>query len=183
MLHTLNISFFDRNFKQIIATLVVLVVFIALRIITKSFIRGFGRKTHLSEVRMNLVIKYIDFLITILGVVSLITIWGVDGKQIFVILSSVFTIIGIAFFAQWSILSNITAGVILFFSFPFKIGDKIRMLDKEFPIEGEIIDIKSFYTLLKTENGEEISYPNNLLLQKGIAIINDYSEPEKEFTD
>jgi hypothetical protein len=25
-------------------------------------------------------------------------------------------------FAQWSILSNITSGIILFFSFPFKIG-------------------------------------------------------------
>ena len=183
MLHTLKVSFFDRNFKQILATLAVLVIFIALRVITNSVIKKFGRKTHLSEVRMNLVVKYIDFLITLLGLVSLITIWGVDGKQIFVILSSVFTIIGIAFFAQWSILSNITAGVILFFSFPFKIGDKIRMLDKDYPIEGEIIDIKSFYTLLKTENGEEISYPNNLLLQKGIAIISDYSEPEKEFTD
>lgn len=183
MFYTLNISFIDRHFKQIIATLVVLIVFIVLRIITNSVIKGFGRKAHLSEVRMNLVVKYIDFLITLLGVVSLITIWGVDGKQIFVILSSVFTIIGIAFFAQWSILSNITAGIILFFSFPFKIGDKIRMLDKDFPIEGEIIDIKSFYTLLKTENGEEISYPNSLLLQKGIAIIHEYSEPEKEFTD
>jgi MscS family membrane protein len=183
MLYTLNISFLDRNFKQIIATLIVVIVFIVLRVITKSFIKGFGRKTHLSETRMNLVIKYIDFLIMLLGIVSLITIWGVNGEQIFLVLSSVFTIIGVAFFAQWSHLSNITAGIILFFSFPFKIGDRIKMLDKDFPIEGEIIDIKSFYTLIKTLDGEEISYPNNLLLQKGIAIIVNQYTDEKEFTD
>ncbi len=183
MLHSLNISFFDKYFTQIIATLAVLIVFIILRVVTKSFIKGFGRKTHLSETRMNLVIKYIDFLITLLGIVSLITIWGVNGEQIFLVLSSVFTIIGVAFFAQWSHLSNITAGIILFFSFPFKIGDRIKMLDKDFPIEGEIIDIKSFYTLIKTLDGEEISYPNNLLLQKGIAIIVNQYTDEKEFTD
>ena len=91
--------------------------------------------------------------------------------QIFLFISSVLTVIGVAFFAQWSILSNVTAGIIVFFSFPFKIGDKIRILDNEFPIEAEIKDISSFYTLLRTTNGEKISLPNNLLLQKAIVII------------
>ena len=34
---------------------------------------------------------------------------------------------------------------------PFKIGDKIKIIDKEFPIEGEIEDIKAFYILLKKQ--------------------------------
>ena len=86
-------------------------------------------------------------------------------------ITSVLTVIGVAFFAQWSILSNITAGIIVFFSSPFKIGDTIKILDKDFPIEAKIVDIKSFYTLLKTAEGQEITLPNNLLLQKGIEII------------
>ena len=45
------------------------------------------------------------------------------------------------------------------------------ILDKDFPIEAKIVDIKSFYTLLKTAEGQEITLPNNLLLQKGIEII------------
>ena len=44
---------------------------------------------------------------------------------------------GVAMFAQWSILSNITSGIILFFSFPFKIGDLILIHDKDFPIEAD----------------------------------------------
>ena len=44
-------------------------------------------------------------------------------------------------------------------------------MDKDFPVEAEIKDISSFYTLLKTDSGEQISIPNNLLLQKAIEII------------
>ena len=56
-------------------------------------------------------------------------------------------------------------------------------MDKDFPVEAEIEDIKSFYTLLRTTDGEEISYPNNLLLQKGIVIVPTKPKEEKEFTD
>ena len=61
----------------------------------------------------------------------------------------------------------------MFFSSPFRIGDTIKILDKDYPIEAKIIDIKSFYTLLKTAESEQISLPNNLLLQKGIVIVSE----------
>ena len=131
----------------------------------------FGQKTQFTKARVQLVRKYIDFLLGLLAAVVIISIWGVKPDQIFLFISSILTVIGVAFFAQWSILSNVTAGIILFFSFPFKIGDKIRILDKECPIEAEIKDISSFYTLLKTASGERISLPNNLLIQKAVVII------------
>jgi hypothetical protein len=52
----------------------------------------------------------------------------------------------------------------------------------EFPIEGEIEDIKAFYILLKNNNGEIVTFPNNLLMQKGISIVNEPIE-RNEFTD
>lgn len=176
-------TFFDIYFQEIIATIIVVILFIIIRIVANSIITKIGKKSDFSKARTNLVLKYFDYLITILIIISLIAVWGVKGEQAFLVISSVLTVIGVALFAQWSILSNITAGIILFFSFPFKIGDRIRMLDKDFPIEGEITDIKSFYTLLKTSDGEEISYPNNLLLQKGIVIIKNKPEEENEFMD
>jgi small-conductance mechanosensitive channel len=90
--------------------------------------------------------------------------------------------VGVASFAQWSILSNITAGIILFFSYPFKIGDRIKIHDKDFPIEGEIDDIKAFYVILKSSEGEMVTYPNNLLMQKGISVLKNNPE-EREFFD
>lgn len=64
-----------------------------------------------------------------------------------------------------------TSGIILFFYFPFKIGDRIRILDKDFPEEAIIIDIQTFTINLKKDNGEFLTYPNNLLLQKGVVLI------------
>ena len=160
-------QFFDfstERYAQIIATLIVILVFILIKRFADTIVKKFGIKSNFSEVRTQLVKKYIDILLVALLFVVLVSIWGVKPDQIFLL-------IGVAFFAQWSILSNVTAGIIVFFSFPFKIGDKIRILDNEFPIEAEIKDISSFYTLLRTTNGEKISLPNNLLLQKAIVII------------
>ena len=158
---------------QIVATAIALVVFTALRYLENSIIGKFGKRAGLGVSRTSLVKKYIDYFIYALAILTIVSIWGIKTEQLFLFVTSVLTVIGVAFFAQWSILSNITAGIIVFFSSPFRIGDTIKILDKDYPIEAKIIDIKSFYTLLKTTEGEQISLPNNLLLQKGIVIVSE----------
>jgi len=80
-------------------------------------------------------------------------------------------ILGIAFVAQWSLLSNITAGLILFFNHPLKIGDHIKILEKDFIIEGIVNDISFFFIHIKTENNEKITISNTVILQKTISIV------------
>ena len=58
----------------------------------------------------------------------------------------------------------------------------IKIHDKDFPIIGAITDIGAFHVFLKTDDGEEVIYPNNLLLQKGISIMKDHFN-DKEFVD
>jgi small-conductance mechanosensitive channel len=168
--------------KEILATGILLLVLVLLRVIISKLIRRYASSTHLLEHRTNLVIKYIHLLINILVIISLIIIWGVKTEDIFVAFYSTATVIGVAMFAQWSILSNITSGMILFFSFPFRIGDTIKIHDKDFPIEAEIEDISAFHVNLRTKDGERIIFPNNLLLQKGISIIS-VPYQDKEFFD
>ena len=156
--------------EEILTFSIILLAFILKSIIAKS-IKKYASLNETLEHRTNLVIKYINILLGILTFLSIIIIWGVKKDQIFLFISSVFTVVGVASFAQWSILSNITAGIILFFSYPFKIGDVIEILDKDYPVKGEIEDIKAFYILLKTKENGLITYPNNLLMQKGISVI------------
>ena len=165
-----------------IATLAVILIYAVLRVSIAKIVRRFARLNEVLEHRTNLIIKYINLLLVILALISITIIWGVKKDQILLFISSVFAVVGVASFAQWSILSNITAGIIIFFSYPFKIGDRIKVHDKENPVEGEIEDIKAFYVVLKTNEDELITYPNNLLMQKGISIINKPIE-EKEFFD
>ncbi|CAD0008979.1 mechanosensitive ion channel domain-containing protein [Flavobacterium salmonis] len=173
---------FKEYSKEILATIVLFIVLILLRIIVAKLIRKFAKTSERLEHRTNLIIKYIHLLMNTLVIISLIIIWGVDTKDIFITVSSITTVIGVAMFAQWSILSNITSGMILFFSFPFRIGDTIKIHDKDFPIEAEIEDISAFHVNLRTKEGEKIIFPNNLLLQKGISIMTSTYE-EKEFFD
>jgi small-conductance mechanosensitive channel len=170
-------EFFNDFTREVIATGILLVSVMLSRVIVSKLVRRYAKSSQIMERRTKLVIKYIHLLINILAAFALIIIWGVQTKDIFIALSSITTVVGVAMFAQWSILSNITSGIILFFSFPFRIGDVILIHDKDFPIEAKIEDIRAFHVYLKSKNGEMIVYPNNLLLQKGISIINNPIDP------
>src|SRR5690606_3937313 len=110
MFYKIEPTFFQIYQKEIIATIIALCVFSIIRIVANSLVRGIGRKSNFSQARTNLVMKYFDYLISILGVISLFTIWGVKSEHAFIFVSSILTVIGVAFFAQWSLLSNVTAG-------------------------------------------------------------------------
>ena len=164
-------TFYTNFTKELIASAILLLVFISLRIVTTNLVKRFAKTTVRLEHRTNLVIKYLHLLANILALIAFIIIWGVQPKDIIITISSITTVVGVAMFAQWSILSNITSGIILFFSFPFRIGDSIKIHDKDFPITAEIEDIGAFHVSLRTIEGEMIVYPNNLLFQKGISIV------------
>lgn len=157
-----------------LTSLVTVVVLLITRYLSVKTIRKVGLISDLNKARTRLIVKYVMVGHSLVLLTALLLIWGVNIKELGLILSSVFAVIGVALFASWSILSNITAGVILFFSFPFKIGDRIRILDKEL---GEgiddfmIEDIRAFHVHLRQANGSLVTYPNNLLLQKAVAVV------------
>ncbi|WP_232517439.1 mechanosensitive ion channel domain-containing protein [Aquimarina aggregata] len=144
----------------------VIIVFFTKRAIRKfSFVKSIDANRR--KVIFNL--SYLIFYIT--GISFLAIIWGVDHKQFIVFVSSILAVLGVGFFAQWSILSNLTASVILFFSHPVRIGDRIRILDKDFDWTGEVKDITGFYFFLHTDDNRSITLPNSLVIQKGIEIL------------
>jgi small-conductance mechanosensitive channel len=175
---------------KIIYTAISLIVVLVSRNVVISLIKRYARTHEKVQQRTNLVIKYFDFTFVFIFIFWNILVWGVDFSDVGLVFSSVFAVIGVAMFAQWSILSNITSGIIMFFTFPYKIGDKIKIHDKDFYTEPLIIDdILTFQTILRSEKGELLSYPNNLILQKGITMISashlteiDHLNEEKNLT-
>jgi small-conductance mechanosensitive channel len=156
---------------QIIETLVLLVLYLVAFFLTKTFINNTLKKTQVQRPRRKMIIKAIH-LFTTIGVVILIAgIWGLKQNEIAVFASTILTALGIAFFAQWSLLSNITSSIILFFNHPLKLGDNIKVLDKDYSFEGEVTELTYFFIHLKTAKGEIITVPNSIILQKSIAVI------------
>ena len=179
-------TFITTNQEALIASIVVLVIYLLVRFLFMKTIRRVAGVGNFDEMRTRLVGKYISFGLTAILFILLFFIWGIKFQDIGILLSSVFAVIGVAVFAQWSILSNITAGVILFFSFPFKIGDHIRIFDKEFDLEGDFLieDIKAYHIHLRTASGELLTYPNNLLLQRAVLVLHsDKDHTEGSATD
>ncbi|MEA4936141.1 MAG: mechanosensitive ion channel [Paludibacter sp.] len=168
---------------QIIGTLITFVVAFGLKIIIRRLVQKYGRFSTIVEARISQINRILSIFINLAAVIILIVIWGVDTRNLFVALSSVFAVIGVALFAQWSILSNITAGIIIYFSAPFKIGDYIRIIDKDMPIEARIEDIFTFYTHLRTKDGGIHIFPNALLLQKAISVLASGDENFTVFQD
>ena len=159
-----------NHFKIIESIVVFIVAFFVRLVITKS-LRKIKQKFGFQNARILVTNKIISILIYVTVIVVVAFIWGVDEKQLLIYISSFLTILGIAFFAQWSILSNITAGIILYVNYPVKIGDTISILDSDNPVSGEIRDIGAFFITLRTTEKELVTLPNAIILQRNIKYF------------
>lgn len=157
--------------NELVYTTAILIFLMIMQFLLKKAANKVGRRSEINITRTRLMFKYINILIFLVAAFLLSLAWGVGYTELSLVFSSVFAVIGVAMFAIWSILSNITSGIIMFFSFPYKIGDTIKIHDKDLPVEAMIEDIRAFHLHLRTREGELITYPNNLILQKAVSLV------------
>lgn len=151
---------------KIIESVIIILFFSITNIMTKRLVNKVGIRFKYQSGRIKITNKIVGVLLLALLVVVLLIVWGVDQSQLFLFLSTVLTILGVAFFAQWSIISNITSTLIIFFNHPVKIGDSLTILDKEYPIEGKLSDIGIFFMIIKTKDNKKVTIPSNVFMQK-----------------
>ena len=161
-------SFFKGNLLQVLLTIVMALLFFIVRSIVRKLVIKHARKNKMAYSR-ELYVKKLIMVVQVLLFLTIIgVIWEISLKGLSLYFASVFTVIGVGLFANWSILSNMTASVILFFFFPYRIGNKIRIIDGDNSVEGTVVDITLFYIQIETEEKKKYSFPNNLAIQKAI---------------
>lgn len=106
----------------------------------------------------------------VLALAALFFVWGIDVEGLLLLATSVVTLTGVALFAQWSILSNITAYFILLVQDGFKRGNFVRIVELDNYIEGTVADIGPFNTRLVTEDRVMVLIPNNAMLTRTVFI-------------
>lgn len=156
---------------ELIYTAIVLIILLVTRAIIVLTVKKIGQKSGTTEARAALIGRYATVTLVLLALLIESFIFGAKSSDITLVFSSVFAVIGVGLFAVWSILSNVTSGVIMFFSFPYKVGDKIKIHDKDYPVEAIIEDIRAFQLILREDNGDLVTYPNNLILQKAVTLM------------
>jgi small-conductance mechanosensitive channel len=126
-------------------------------------------------------IRAVQLFTSMTAIVLLTGVWGFKQNEIALFASTILTALGIAFFAQWSLLSNITSSILIFFNHPIKLGDYIKVLHKDFHFEGEVTEMNYFFVHIKTNNNELITIPNSHFFNQSYSVI-DKNEKAKEST-
>ncbi|AOW19817.1 mechanosensitive ion channel domain-containing protein [Urechidicola croceus] len=165
---------------QLLSTAILLLVLLIIFQLIKRAIKKFTLIKSIEINRRKIILNLTYLILYLILAIGLAIIWGVDLDQFMLFITSILAVLGVGFFAQWSILSNLTASVILFFNHPVRIGDRIKILDKDFNWVGEVKDITGFYLFMKTDDGENITIPNSLVMQKGIEILEGQKETFEE---
>ena len=97
---------------------------------------------------------------------------GVSATVLWTAVSGFVAVAAIAFFAIWSVLSNLLCAVLILTVGPFRLGDVVEIIESaEKPVvKGRVIAINMLYTTLEesVESGPApiVQVPNNLFFQK-----------------
>lgn len=161
--------------KLLLACTCIVVFYLASRLLDK-IIHDVSVRKALGDGRVPYITKLMNIGMVFCCIVIMCLLLGLGYSEVSVFLSSIFAVVGVGLFAQWSILSNITASMIIFFGFPYRIGDRIKIADKDDDMCGIIEEISMFHVILRRNDGNLITYPNSMLLQKAVIKIEHNSE-------
>ena len=98
---------------------------------------------------------------------------GMSATVLWTAFTGFATVGAVAFFAAWSVLSNLFCALLIFTARPFRIGDTIELLDTaEKPgAKGRVVDINLLYTTLQEHStapgsASWLQIPNALIFQR-----------------
>ncbi|MFO0414048.1 MAG: mechanosensitive ion channel domain-containing protein [Bacteroidota bacterium] len=156
---------------QIIETIITLLISVVIKFSFRYFVRLTIIDSYFKNAERKDVLKLINLLLLVIVCLVIVSIWSVKQESLLIFVSSLLTVFGVALFAEMSILSNITACLILFFHHPIKVGDTISITHEGNHIEGELTDITYFFVFIKTSNRGLLTVPNAALLKSSFLVI------------
>ena len=141
--------------------------------------------------------RVIGFLIYAAALLLVLERLGVSGTVLWTAFTGFAAVGAVAFFAAWSVLSNIFCTVLILTTRPFRLYDHIEILENgEKPgLKGRVIDVNLVYTTLQEqrEDGSDtvLRVPNNLFFQRTVRRWRtapappqtSAGEPHSEFAD
>ena len=100
---------------------------------------------------------------------------GVSGQVLWTAITGFAAVAAVAFFAAWSVLSNIFCAFLIFSTQPFRVGDELEILDASDKVgmHGRVQAIHLLYTVLEEMGRADgrptlIQVPNSAFFQKTI---------------
>ena len=152
--------------------LIVVVAWLVQRLLRK-LLNGMAERYDLPHALLVPAIGVIRWLIFSSALLLVLERMGVSATVLWTAFTGFATVGAVAFFAAWSVLSNLFCALLIFTVRPFKIGDYIEVLDTaEKPgAIGRVVDINLLYTTLEDHGATSghvawLQIPNALVFQR-----------------
>ncbi|MDQ4101139.1 MAG: mechanosensitive ion channel family protein [Thermoproteota archaeon] len=151
---------------SIIVSLIVVVASILVFLVVRYFLKRIAKSLNLPRSQLKGINSIIKLVLIIIAITAIIFQFSqVSGIAASAISVAAGTVIG---FSSRNTISNVIAGILLLSSRPFKIGDRIRTLEEDESLIGDVIEITIIYTKIKTIRNELVTIPNQTLLENQI---------------
>ncbi|MDO5504810.1 MAG: mechanosensitive ion channel family protein [Pseudoxanthomonas suwonensis] len=116
--------------------------------------------------------RILGFLIGFGALLLVLERFGVSGSVLWTAFTGFAAVAAVAFFAAWSVLTNIFCALLLLITRPFRIHDHIELLEaSDRPgLRGQVVDMNLIYVTLREshdEGGQSVlRIPNSLFFQR-----------------
>ena len=150
------------TFQVLLNILAILAVGWLLRLLARHLLARLGRHYTL-PLQLEIAARRLsNFLIWTTSLVLILDQLGVSATVLWTAFTGFAAVGAVAFFAAWSVLSNIFCTLLIFTTRPFRIGDTIELVENgEKPgFKGRVVDVNLIYSTL-----EESGVPGNTLVQ------------------
>jgi len=154
--------------KVVVPVLVTIVIGIVIERVLAAVTTNLGKKRGLAPSHIHLIKLTVRWLVIIVLVIVVAGIFGVGLQSIWVSIAAFLAMMVVGFFAVWSVLSNVLAALILLIWRPCRIGDKVTILPEN--LSGKIIDLNLLFVIMESEEGDKITVPNNMVMQRFLKV-------------
>ncbi len=145
-----------------------------LNMLVRRIVRRLSERYNLPPELTLIVRRSIAFIIYAGALLTILDRFGVSGTVLWTAFTGFAAVAAVAFFAAWSVLSNIFCTLLIFTTRPFRLHDHIEVIENgEKPgLKGQVTDINLIYTTLheRLPDGSDtvLNIPNSLFFQRAI---------------
>jgi MscS family membrane protein len=169
----------DFTLADIYFVVYVLIAFLVARRLVNNLVKWYREErapkgnTRLDEQVMPLLSRFTQILIFVIASIMLLGYFEVDVSGIVATLG--ISSLAIALAAQ-AALSDIITGILIMIDRPYRIGDRIEILDLD--TWGDVVDIGLRSTRVRTRDNRMVTVPNSVI---GKSLIVNYSFPDSQY--
>ncbi len=153
---------------------VILAVALAVHLLGRRALERVDRAGRLSSNTRFIATAVLKWGLVVIASVAVMQQFGISVHALWTALSAVFVLVAVGFVALWSVLSNMLCAVFLVLFAPFRIGDRIEIIEvvlndgTKQGLRGTVTGIDLIYTTLQDDDDSTVRIPNNMLFQRAI---------------